>query len=331
LNTNLDYNGNKGFRLLSTYERLSKGEMLKKEPLADEYGVSLKTIQRDIDDLRAYLADTHFLEAEASIKYDKIKGGYYLVRFEREWLTNQEVLAICKILLESRAFQKDELSGLFNKLITQVPLIDKKAVEDIIRNEYFYYVPLKHNKQLLSPIWELSEFIIKQEIVSFTYKRQDDKIKERLVKPVAIMFSEYYFYLIAFMADESKDFPAVFRIDRIDNLKGTTEKFDIPYKDRFNDGEFRKRVQFMYPGKLINVKFYFNGNSLEAVLDRIPTAKVIGRDGDKYIVEAQVFGKGIIRWFLSQKDGLEVISPQYLRDEIKVEIEKMVKLYERIL
>ena len=58
----LDYKGNKGFRLLNIYERLNKGEVVNKETLADDFGVSLKTIQRDIDDLRAYLAETHFTE-----------------------------------------------------------------------------------------------------------------------------------------------------------------------------------------------------------------------------------------------------------------------------
>ena len=98
----LDYKGNKGFRLLNMYERLNKGELLDKKGLAERFGVTLKTIQRDIDDLRAYIAETHFHEQDIGIKYDKVKNGYYLVRMDREWLTNQEVLVLCKVLLESR-------------------------------------------------------------------------------------------------------------------------------------------------------------------------------------------------------------------------------------
>ena len=41
----LDYNGNKGGRLLSIYERLDKGELINKEALANDFGVSQKTIQ----------------------------------------------------------------------------------------------------------------------------------------------------------------------------------------------------------------------------------------------------------------------------------------------
>lgn len=77
------------------------------------------------------------------------------------------------------------------------------------------------------------------------------------------------------MADGRKDFPTIFRIDRIADFTPTGEKFSIPYRDKFSDGEFRKRVQFMYAGKLRCVTFTYSGASIEAILDRLPTAKNI--------------------------------------------------------
>ena len=303
----MDYNGNKGFRLLSMYERLNKGELLFKSKLANEFNVTEKTVQRDIDDLRAYLADMHFSETETSIKYDKSKNGYYLVRFEREWLTNEEVLAMCKILLESRALKKEEIKQLITKLLSQVSPADKNKVEEIIRSELFNYVPLRHNKPLLSPIWELSQYIVKKEIVNFSYIRKDGIYKEHFVKPVAIMFSEYYFYLIAFMADDSKEYPTVFRIDRMENINGTKEKFSVPYKDRFNDGEFRKRVQFMYSGELKRVTFEYYGENIDSVLDRLPTAEILNKKDGVYTIRVEVYGDGIYMWLRSQGDKIKLI------------------------
>ncbi len=302
----LDYNGNKGFRLLNLYERLNKGEVVNKDMLAKDFGVSLKTIQRDIDDLRAYLAETHFTEMEVSIQYDKAKNGYYLVRLEREWLTNEEVLALTKILLESRAFQKDELSRLIDKLIMQTAANDRKTVEEIIRSEYLSYVPLQHNKPLLSPIWQLSEIIHTQKVISFLYTRQDGKTSFKTVKPVAIMFSEFYFYLIAYMADNSKNYPIVFRIDRMRDIKETGECFTIPYKDRFNDGEFRKRVQFMYSGELKTVTFEYSG-VLEAILDRLPTSRILKEENGVYTIRAEAYGDGIYMWLRSQGDKAKIL------------------------
>lgn len=296
----LNYNGNKGFRLLSIYETLNKGEVVSKSRLAQLFNVTEKTIQRDIDDLRTYLADTHFSESEVSIRYDRIRCGYYLVRMEREWITNEEVLAICKILLESRAFCKEELDVLLSKLLMQVTPTDCKQVEAMIRSEQFYYVPLKHGKKTLSSLWTLSQYITKDEIIQIIYRRMDGTSRQHEVKPVAIMFSEYYFYLIAFMADNSKDYPTVFRVDRIDGFHGTGDRFDIPYKDRFNDGEFRKRVQFMYPGELQKVKFEYSGPSIEAVLDRLPTAEILSVKDGLFTISAEVYGNGIDIWLRSQ-------------------------------
>ena len=242
-----------------------------------------------------------------NLKYDKVKKGYYLVRFEREWLTNEEVISLCKIVLESRAFCKEELNSLISKLLTQVVPNDRKKIEDMIRNEQHHYVPLQHGKHLFSILWELSQLITNSELTRFTYTRQDGVTNVRLVKPVAIMFSEYYFYLIAYMADGNKDFPTVFRIDRITDLKGTKQHFNVPYKDKFNEGEFRKRVQFMYSGELQRVTFEFSGPSLEAVLDRLPTAEIISDNDGVYKIRAEVYGKGIQMWLRSQGDWIKNI------------------------
>lgn len=306
MNLSLDYKGNKGFRLLNIYERLNKGEVVCKEELARNFGVSLKTIQRDIDDLRAYLTEAHFTEIKATIKYDKAKNGYYLVRLEREWFTNEEVLALAKILLESRAFRKDELSELMKKLLMQTSDKDRKTVEDIIHGEYMSYIPPRHNKRLLSLVWNLSAIVKSHKIITFSYTRQDGKKSVKKVKPVAIMFSEFYFYLIAYMAEADKDFPIVFRIDRMEDIKETGEIFSVPYKDKFNDGEFRKRVQFMYTGELKTVTFEYSG-VLEAILDRIPTCKILKEEKGVYTIRAEAYGDGIDMWLRSQGDKVKIL------------------------
>lgn len=68
------------------------------------------------------------------------------------------------------------------------------------------------------------------------------------------------------MADDGKNFPTIFRIDRIANLIVTKQHFNIPYKDKFNDGEFRKRVQFMYSDELQRVTFEISGTYFEMVM-----------------------------------------------------------------
>ena len=145
---------------------------------------------------------------------------------------------------------------------------------------------------------------------------KDKKYVIRKVEPVAILFSEFYFYMAAFIEDEKTkadfdvmddSYPTIYRIDRIKKLKVLDEKYNIPYKNRFEEGEFRKRIQFMYGGKLRKIKFEYSGLSVEAVLDRLPTAKILSERDGVYTISAEVFGDGIDMWLRSQGENVKVI------------------------
>ena len=110
---------------------------------------------------------------------------------------------------------------------------------------------------------------------------------------------------IAKIYERARDItPTIYRLDRIKTLEVEQETFHIPYNRRFQEGEFRKRVQFMFGGKLRTVRFVYTGPSLEAVLDRLPTARVLEEKGGAYTIEVEVFGDGIEMWLRSQGDNI---------------------------
>ena len=53
--------------------------------------------------------------------------------------------------------------------------------------------------------------------------------------------------------------------------------------------------------------FEFSGPSLEAMLDRLPTAKVIKSDGNIYTITAESYGDGIRMWLNSQGDNVKIL------------------------
>lgn len=63
----------------------------------------------------------------------------------------------------------------------------------------------------------------------------------------------------------------------------------------------------MFGGKLQKVKFKYYGENIEAVLDRLPTAKILSEENGTYIVAAEVFGKGIDMWIRSQGNNIELL------------------------
>lgn len=106
-------------------------------------------------------------------------------------------------------------------------------------------------------------------------------------------------------------------MDRITNYEMQEERFKVNYTERFEEGEFRKKIQFMQSGPLMDITFRFSGSSLQAVLDRLPTARVVSQDEDGAIIEAKVFGKGIKMWLLSQGPFVEVLKPVEFREEMR--------------
>lgn len=307
-------------RLLAMYAQLAEGKPLYKAREAVKYNCSLRSIQRDIEDLRSFFADrSETTGLVQELVYDRKLNAYRLVPPLRNLLTNEETFAVLKVLLESRSLTKAELFPILEKLISCcVPPDNRRQVTDLIANEKYHYVEPRHKKEILEKMWNLSAAIRAHKEIKITYMRQSGDDVSRVLKPVGIMFSEFYFYLVGFIDEdeqsekvkfevENDPFPTIYRIDRIKEYAVTERHFNVPYQNRFEEGEFRKRVQFMYGGKLQKIKFWYKGPSVEAVLDRLPTAKIEQQNENGYLITAEVFGKGINMWLSSQGDMVEVV------------------------
>lgn len=307
-------------RVLGIYTKLMNGGIVNKSEEAVNYNVNERSIQRDIDDIRNYL-EQHVPDSGVvnDVIYDRNLKGFRLEKLYNLKLTNGEILAICKILLDSRAFTKKEMKDMLEKLIDCcVPKTNQKLVRDLIKNEEFHYIEPRHKTVFIDRLWDIGRAIQENRYLEIRYQgMQGSSVKTRKLQPLAIMFSEYYFYLVAFIDDEkvrenfnvlNDSFPTIYRIDRIKGYKVLEERYQIPYANRFEEGEFRKRIQFMYGGKLRKIKFKYTGYSIEAVLDRLPTAKIEKEepheDGKRkiYTVSAEVFGDGVDMWLRSQEE-----------------------------
>lgn len=311
-------------RVLEMYSRLVQGDIIRSSEEALKYGIDTRSVKRDIDELKSFFADQRMEGRDTrKVIYSKSAKGYKLVDEiedrRTEFLTNSEILAVCKILLESRAFVKDEMMPVIEKLVRCcTPKEEMNVVKRLIQNEKFYYLEPHHGKRFINVFWKISMAVLKQQYIIIWYQKLKKKeLVKRRIKPVGIMFSEYYFYLIAFIDDENVSIdrelhmsPTIYRIDRIDHYKISDENFYVPYKNKFEEGQFRRRVQFMYGGKLKRIKFEYSGDSIEAVLDRLPTAEILSNDNGKYVVQAEVFGSGIDMWLRSQGDAVFLLESE---------------------
>jgi predicted DNA-binding transcriptional regulator YafY len=119
-------------RLLTIFLRLQSGAHLSKLQLADEFGVSEKTIQRDFSLLGHYLESQPIVAAE--LAYD---AKYHTRYLKGKSLFNiKDILVISKILLENRSLNKDENKSLIDSLLALISKEEKKRFIKLLRVNY---------------------------------------------------------------------------------------------------------------------------------------------------------------------------------------------------
>lgn len=317
----------KSDRILALFFRVLKGEALSVRGLADEYHVSTRSITRDITSLKAFLAEYRDILGNAELEYSNTNHCYTLQM--DNLITNKELFAIAKVLIGSNAFSNKELLNIISKLKSHTTCGDRKKLESLISKELYHYCEIKTDcTSIIDNIWSLTEHITTKRVITITYYKMDRSQVRYKIKPLSIMFSEYYFYLVAYKCcDNNCEIPQYFRIDRIVEMIAHREYFQLTPAQDFDEGLLRKQSQFMWPGPLRHIKFQFTGPSVQAIMDRIPTAKIIDMKDGAYIIEAKVYGDGIKMFLLSQGAWVKVLSPEEFAKDMEAEAKKMVMNY----
>lgn len=68
----------KNVRTLDMYERLCQGKQIRKPEEARRFGVDERSIQRDLDDIRAFLAERQAQGETRRVIYDRTKKAFVM-------------------------------------------------------------------------------------------------------------------------------------------------------------------------------------------------------------------------------------------------------------
>lgn len=332
-------------RILDIFTALLNGEKLTLNEYADKYQVSEKSISRDFEKIQLFLSDYN-VEKGASFEIANTeasrrdKGQYQLKNADNRFMTRSQILAVSKILMDSRGLAQEEMSPIMEKLVSSsVSVENQRFVKDLLLNEWYNYTEPSHKKPILEMLLDISKAVKAQRIIRIRYAKSSGSEVERTLEPLGIIFSEYYFYLAGNLRDFDKDKhfqikgdenPTMYRVDRIQELDILDEGYQVSESKRFKEGEYRKRIQFMYGGELHHLKLLVRSFALEAVCDKLATAKVSpwDKDGFDFLVEAELFGDGILMWLMGQGAGVRLIGPDRLVEKMKERIGQIRDSYQ---
>lgn len=302
-------------RVLSLYDRLSSGKIIYLKDELNATGISARSFKRDITELRNYLAERTVDGGEKKeIIYDRNRNCYYMTNGKDTLPDYQKIFAIAKILLGSKGLSRPEMDQMVEYLLGLCSDENmQKEVKKCLSHEKLNYQGPNHGKNLIHMLWNIAQAVEHQNRIEIQYRSLEGKQdKKYILEPAGMIFSEYYFYLFAYIKGIREEKggqinPTIYRIDRIQDIKILDEHFNISYSEKFEEQKFRDSTPLMFGGELHRLKFWYSGPSLEAVLDRLPTAKVIKSESGRWLLSAEVIGKGAEMWLNSQGEMINII------------------------
>lgn len=309
-------------RIVLIFLRLLSGQQLSKNDLAKEFRVSEKTIQRDISKLTYLLSEQNYLPM--SLDYNSKNFKRYL-RTDFG-LRGKDVLILAKILLENRVLNISEMKSVVNRLMTLVSKDHQKELQLIIGSELLNYQPINDRQNRIDKVWDMAQAILQEKCLEISYKSPYNQEKVSVVFPVSLYYDKHYFYLVAYQL--SYQTYITLRIDRIGKYHSVdVAKPNISYGKKFRDGDVRNQRVDAFIGEEIEVVVAFKYDPT-VVLDQFPTAKIVSQDKERKVITFKSQNtSGLYRWLLSQSEGLEVISPNSLRQKMKDLLENSLKAY----
>ena len=161
----------KSTRILDIYNMLLRGQAVHKKELAEKYQVNSKSIQRDLESIRDFLSEQYVkCGVRQNVEYDRANDEYRLVTQEVSYLSQGEMLAVSKILLESRAFSKEQITSLLSRIENLcVSEKERRDIEQLVSSELFNYHTPAHAEPQMDMLWTAAEAVMEQKLVEVSY------------------------------------------------------------------------------------------------------------------------------------------------------------------
>lgn len=295
---------NRYFQMI--YLLLDKGQMTAPE-LADYFEVSIRTIYRDIDILSA---------AGIPIYATQGKGGGIAIQdsyvLKKSLLSEQEQKQILMALQGIRVLEDEQI----NMLLSKLSGVFQRQQGNWLEIDFSTWTKSgagKHNFQLLqSAIW-------KSRIVSFSYYSGKGEQTKRIIEPHKLVFKTSDWYLYGYCTLR-KDF-RFFKLTRIRDLKLQ----DAEYMRETPEHIFERSDEFEM--KTVQVTLLFDARMSHEVYEKFDEEVSEQEDGSLLVTTILPDNELLYSYILSCRDGVEVLSPPYVRDNVRKRVRKMLEIY----
>ncbi len=296
-------------RLISIIFILLRMKKVTASYLSDTFGVSKRTIYRDIETLEN--------AGIPIVSFQGTDGGFELVdgfKIDRTFLSTKEASTIISVLNGIKNVVEDvDIENLYQKL---------NGVDAEGSNFYLDLRSWGMSQDTREKANKINMAISSKRLIAFEYVNNFGEHSNRRVGPVKIVLKASSWYLYAF-CDLKKDY-RVFKISRIRKLEVLDEKFEQPedstdYSVLFDKWENVKNTKIILK---------FSNMTSSTMQDFFIDEKILERNDEYSIVEVNYpVDNWVYGFILSFGEFVEVLEPEWLKKNIEKKIEKMREIY----
>ena len=298
-------------RLLGITILLLNRETVTAKELAERFGVSTRTIYRDIDVLSS---------AGVPVFTNKGNGGGISLlenySLNKTLISEYESESLLLALKTLKAAKYPEIDTILEK----IGAVFKHSETDWVHIDFSPWesTPNEHNKFI-----EIKKAILDRKRISFEYVSSAGEKTSREIEPMKLIFKGQAWYLWGYCVRKN-DF-RVFRISRIKNVKVTNEIFKRRnYVDK-NQGNETENIR-----SPVYLKLKFYPQVLHRLYDDFDDEMIVRNSDGTCTVEVQFpEDEWVYGYLLSFGSYVEILQPPHNRDIIADRAKKLLKFYEK--
>jgi predicted DNA-binding transcriptional regulator YafY len=273
-------------RLAQILNKFNSGQKLSVEELVEEFGVTKRTIQRDINERLSYLP----IKKENNLYYLE---EYYLGKLNFDDIKNFAALSGVRELYPS--LQEDFLKTILDSTISQAYMVRGHNYEDLSKNTNEFKL--------------IEEAIIHHKIVEYTYKE-----KARVVEPYKLINSKGIWYLAGVEDDTLK----TFSFKKISNLTIIDAVFK-PEKSVLENIQNNDNIWFSSEQIEVVLKVEKDVANYFSRRNILPNQTIIKElaDGGLLVTTKVAFDEEILKLVRYWIPNVEIVSPANLQDKLE--------------
>ena len=309
-------------RITAILIQLQSKKVVKAQDLAHRFGISLRTVYRDIRSLEEAGVPVY---GEAGIGYSLVDG----YRLPPVMFTPEEAMAFITAGKLMEKFSDKTLTDNFASALYKVKAVLRNTEKDLVNNleEHIDVIDTHNvtNAAATDSLDVLLRAVAEKKAVQMTYKAfGSDDVKSRIAEPIGIFHENDNWYTIAHC--HLREMYRQFRLDRILSIKLT----DITQQEHVNLKEYRK----LYPKEwekypLEKVVLRVEKNSIPYIRERRHFYGFVSETIHGNMLEmtflTQWAEEGLLRWFMMFADKGEILEPDWLREKAAVLIRSIIE------